>query len=767
MGSCLGKQKEVERKSKSQPELAYSRQDGLHQQQVHRPPASISNGQNRRRVAKTAAANNSQTRRDQKPQQVAAKRSHGQAANNRSAKPIYSYTIQQLKGLSPRSISTHQPTNEDELRDLCRRSKRLRSTASEIAGSEVWQFTMLDERYYSAVEKNYLKPQVDVTNLANFSSNKYFTALLDLLKLEEAYRAVEVHKYDLFRKNLQIKSKDGQSIEEVNFTLNSPLESQQTILISPDDQVLLQRTQQRNLQLSSCGIKTVDSANSVVSLNLNKWKTFYRGMPTRNECPKTCTVSYWKDILAGSYDISFVLSNKTLELCKEAINLCKLDNPSTFALNFAAECDGASLIECSTYSDNQLAYVDGRIALDKQQLEVVKAVLNGFHRPLPYILTGPPGTGKTLTIIKAAYSVLQFQPESRILICCSDPSNICNVFAGHNSERLVIVPYIPALLKLYTEQKTQFDYVFVDNANLLNIAETFIFISLLRRTPKASLILAGDPNQIRPNNVRSKAARELGLGKSLLECLLKMPVYKLNNLDGQYSSNCMTKLMVSYRCDEEILAPSNKLFYNNKLEFKPKALSQEMNLIEHLNLASSKALRYVCSESATKWTNVEEAEVCVDIIQKLLSLSNLRLDEIGVITPFRQQTELICKKINALRLLQVPAISQDVDLLYKHQRLGTIDLVSGLEKEVVLISTVRSSKAKCEQEQEKGKDEEESSFLNDARQFNFAVSRAKQLVIVVGDRRYLDKIKFWKEFMKDARSLRLPNPQIRNKPVNR
>ena len=80
-------------------------------------------------------------------------------------------------------------------------------------------------------------------------------------------------------------------------------------------------------------------------------------------------------------------------------------------------------------------------------------------------------------------------------------------------------------------------------------------------------------------------------------------------------------------------------------------------------------------------------------------------DQIGIISPYSAQVSLIRELL--------PSESQ--------VEVGTVDGFQGLEKEVVIFSTVRSNP------------QGSIGFLNDSRRINVAVSRARRQFILVGD----------------------------------
>lgn len=87
--------------------------------------------------------------------------------------------------------------------------------------------------------------------------------------------------------------------------------------------------------------------------------------------------------------------------------------------------------------------------------------------------------------------------------------------------------------------------------------------------PDTSVVLAGDPKQLGPV-VHSKAAKDAGLGLSLLERLTSLPPYSAV-VDGSSSSSnaahgLIVKLVKNYRAHPALLQLPSKLFYCGELQ---------------------------------------------------------------------------------------------------------------------------------------------------------------------------------------------------------
>ena len=106
---------------------------------------------------------------------------------------------------------------------------------------------------------------------------------------------------------------------------------------------------------------------------------------------------------------------------------------------------------------------------------------------------------------------------------------------------------------------------------------------------------------------------------------------------------------------------------------------------------------------------------------------NLSLQcDIGIISPYNRQVSLIREKLVKKRLLPQPRLGQ------KNANeivVGSVDKFQGDEKEVIILSTVRS---------------EGLGFLTSSPRFNVAVTRAKKVLIVIGNAGNLGNDRNWK-----------------------
>jgi superfamily I DNA and/or RNA helicase len=141
--------------------------------------------------------------------------------------------------------------------------------------------------------------------------------------------------------------------------------------------------------------------------------------------------------------------------------------------------------------------------------------------------------------------------------------------------------------------------------------------------------------------------------------------------------------------------------------------------------------------------NVPEAEIIVQIVGDLL-LRNPSLDpeEIGIISPYFAQTRLLQDMFmrgEAGRTLR-PLLGWNRAAEVERVEVNTVDGFQGREKEIIILSTVRSNVRGS------------IGFLTDQRRLNVALTRAKDALFVVGDQRTLKRATMSEWMMADEKA---------------
>ena len=132
----------------------------------------------------------------------------------------------------------------------------------------------------------------------------------------------------------------------------------------------------------------------------------------------------------------------------------------------------------------------------------------------------------------------------------------------------------------------------------------------------------------------------------------------------------------------------------------------------------------IVAEDGHSRANPVEASWVVRILGMLLDPGDLNNSDIGVITPYNGQVRAILDMLEQAGGTMLGDRWHGVEV-------RSVDGYQGREKEVIILSTVRSNS------------EGEIGFLDDARRLNVAITRAKRGLIVIGDPNTLRNQRDW------------------------
>ncbi|MEQ8473671.1 MAG: AAA domain-containing protein [Marinoscillum sp.] len=266
-------------------------------------------------------------------------------------------------------------------------------------------------------------------------------------------------------------------------------------------------------------------------------------------------------------------------------------------------------------------------------------------------------------------------------------------------------------------QNRSYKTLFVDEAS--QALEPAAWIPIMKA---GRVIMAGDHWQL-PPTVKSKEAAKEGLSETIFERTIE-----------RWDADVM--LEVQYRMHDEIMRFSNQKFYNGQLRSdaiissRRQLFDQPVNFIDTAGCGFDEKL----NQETLSTYNVEEARFVMkqlhDILQQISSRENRILD-IGIIAPYKAQTEVL------RQLLDQQDWSEEVK---KHISINSVDAFQGQERDVMLISLVRSNP------------NGEIGFLADVRRMNVAMTRAKHLLVMVGDSATLSANSFFDELVQDMQA---------------
>lgn len=251
-----------------------------------------------------------------------------------------------------------------------------------------------------------------------------------------------------------------------------------------------------------------------------------------------------------------------------------------------------------------------------------------------------------------------------------------------------------------------FDYVIIDEAAKATTPELLVSIIKAKK-----IILVGDQNQL-------PAYADAEVSPTLAK-LTKNPDYRL--FDILYNSLPDTHkqiLTTQYRMIENIGNLISKVFYRGIIDTgcnddeKRHGLSRYVGKsIVWFDTSANKKK----SQKRTKggsYINEEEKRIILEILDDLKSTGELKGLDIGIITGYSGQKELLRKSIKATGL---DKIASKIDI-------NTLDAFQGRENDIIIYSTVRTR--------------DSIGFQKEKERVNVAFSRAKKLLIVCGDKNF-------------------------------
>uniref|UniRef100_A0A3P9J5M7 RNA helicase n=1 Tax=Oryzias latipes TaxID=8090 RepID=A0A3P9J5M7_ORYLA len=511
--------------------------------------------------------------------------------------------------------------------------------------------------------------------------------------------------------------------------------------------------------------------------------TVYEGRVHKIEQNKLLFVKNF--ISKMKFNVEFTFNRFTLRLQHQAVDLA-----TKHQLGDVLFPSGAAK---SSFSLPKLSMFNHHLDNNPEQLKAVQHIVAGSSQPAPYVVFGPPGTGKTVTLVEAINQILKLNSSAHILACaptnsacdvlcelllssCSsdqvyrvyaqsrDPASVstpllkhCNIdekqdcFSLPKTEDLMTFGVI--VTTLYTAGRlvmvgvpvNHFSHVFVDEAGQGLESETVIAIAGLLSPQEGQLVLAGDPKQLGPI-VHSPIASKHQFGLSLVERLMDFnDLYKTSN------PRFVTTLQGNYRSHEAILKIPNEEFYEGKLQvFADKKEREAFCSWDGLNRKGFPVIFHGVmgkderEQNSPSFFNVTEINILFKYLKELLDdqgkkgLPKISAEDIGIIAPYRKQVDL---HNDWRRQLKGRDFSYNIFWVSLLQ-VGSVEEFQGQEKKIIMISTVRSTSSYVKMDKDFN-----TGFLSNDKRFNVAITRAKSLLIVVGNPLILRSHPVWKKYV--------------------
>ena len=257
-----------------------------------------------------------------------------------------------------------------------------------------------------------------------------------------------------------------------------------------------------------------------------------------------------------------------------------------------------------------------------------------------------------------------------------------------------------------------FATLFVDEAGQALEAATWIAVRKADR-----VVLAGDHCQL-PPTIKCYEAERSGLSRTMMERVaMRWP-------------QAVTLLCTQYRMHSDIMQFSSQWFYGGNLVAAPEVSDRGILdydiAMEWIDTSDMDFAERTVSAGNSR-LNTLEADFFVAQLERYVQRIGVQriIDEridFGLISPYKAQVKYLRTKIKKSAVLK--PIKQQLSI-------NTIDGFQGQERDVVMISLVRSN------------DDGRIGFLSDLRRMNVAITRARMKVIIVGDASTLQHHKFY------------------------
>lgn len=428
--------------------------------------------------------------------------------------------------------------------------------------------------------------------------------------------------------------------------------------------------------------------------------------------------------------------------------------------------------------------------LNASQEQAVRDVLRAKD---VLIVHGPPGTGKTTTLVEAISEVLRREPQ--VMVCAQsntavdwicqqlsdrgiavlrigNPSRVTETMLANTYEhRFESHPDYSdlwqirrSIRQLYSQPRkargenfhqkiarlreradeiemrirhTLFDQsrviacTLTGAANQLLVGQHYhtLFIDEAAQALEAAcwiplqrvdrVILAGDHQQL-PPTIKSPEAMRAGLGRTLMEQV------------AQRKPEVVRLLRVQYRMNEALMRFSSEWFYQGLLEAAPEVRHRSLlddvdDPLVWIDTPTEAAEQFVGSSYGR--INKTEASLTLQALHHYVErLGRHRLIaervDFAIISPYRAQVQYLRNLVRHDEMLRP---------LRKQITVNTVDAFQGQERDVVMVSLVRSN--------EQG----QIGFLSDLRRMNVAITRARFKLIILGSKDTLCQHKFYKK----------------------
>ncbi|CAH6720232.1 DNA polymerase alpha-associated DNA helicase A [[Candida] jaroonii] len=290
------------------------------------------------------------------------------------------------------------------------------------------------------------------------------------------------------------------------------------------------------------------------------------------------------------------------------------------------------------------------------------------------------------------------------------------------------------LLSVYDQGPKFFDTIIIDEVS--QSLEPQCWIPIIHHLGIKRIIIAGDNMQLPPTiktldeDINIDFKTTANLEKTLFDRLMEIGGEQYKKL-----------LDTQYRMNEEIMEfPSSELYEGKLKAFEATKDISLHDLVDDevddddfskciwIDTQGGEYPEQANEDDNSKY-NEHEIVLVKKHLEKLINLG-IKPQDIGIISPYNAQVSLLKKQLEGIEI-------------------STVDGFQGREKEVIIITLVRSN------------DNGEIGFLKDRRRLNVAMTRPKRQLCVIGDLELMNRstefLNHWSQYVEDKFDLRYPD----------